>query len=239
MKIYKQIILSFFLLVICDTLFAQSLTVTATSSPDGNTITIVSKTSSCGSSTDYSVQISSSFGNYSYIGSDVSAFSSPGIKYTINVTATCRDNNGHIVYTVLGGTTLTTKNPTPPIPPNNNPCILRLLNGLTFDDSYPDGTPLGEGEILVSWTPLLKVGAPPAALYQFRYRIEGTSTWTYCSSQPSVLGFLYNGHTYGFFPITGLQPNGVEYEIQVAYVCALPGNFSDYSSSYYAFTLVD
>jgi len=234
MTIYKKIFFSFLLLIGCGHLFAQSLSVTATSSSDGKKITVTSNLIDQSATwKSYSVVISSAFGTYTYSGAVVNANSSPGVMYTINVTATYSHGDPQ-TYTISTGTTLLTDNPQPPPgpPERPNPCALKLPNGLTFEDFHSDGSPRADGEIIISWSPLLN----DYGLYKFRYRVSGTSTWSY-SGTPSTAGYVYNGNRYADWAIGGLDQGGVEYEIQVAYVCALPSNLSDYSSSYFTYTL--
>lgn len=234
---YKSILVFLLACAVYNSSAGQSLLVSASSSADGKKITVTCNLSVSGAvSKSFSIEVASAFSDFMYTSGtgSITAPSSPGVTYTITVVAHYQISPGGVVYTVNGGATLLTNNPTGGSGSGTNPCTLVLVNGgLTFPDFNADGTPRADGEIIISWTPPLNT----QGLYVFRYRLTGTTTW---STTPvvDVNGFIYNGHRYGYYTLSGLQ-SGAEYEIQVAFVCAPPANVSDYSSSYYAYTLVD
>lgn len=208
-------------------LYALGVNITATAASDGKSINMsFSVTGISGSYLTYAVVVESQFDGRSYNtgASSLTITSSPGVQYTITVTGTYYISN--IPHTVTGSAKITTPNGPPGGGASN--CSLILLNGLTFPSLQRDGTPEADGQIIIFFTPTLDNNGH----YLFRYRVSGTTTWL---TTPAVAAGGSNNP--GQWILTGLQPYGVEYEIQVAYSCALPNNLSSFSSSYYAYTL--
>lgn len=114
----------------------------------------------------------------------------------------------------------------------NTPPTTYSVGDLSFDQEHPDGSPMEDGELLIRW----ESPTPVQQNICFRYRLSGSTTWSY-SSLVNAQGFVYNGVLYPYFALTGLDFNGAVYEIQVVYNYQTQN--TTYSTSFYGATLVD
>jgi hypothetical protein len=220
-------------------MYAQDVAISGTPSADGTKIQLSFSIPGLqgASLIQYAVTVSGpgAITSYDVAGKSLSITTQPNCVYDISATATYKILSA--TYSAGGSTIEVNTHTNSSTPPQSSPsCSPKFGEGFNFDQQMPDGTWVGEGEIIVSWGP-----TPPTENINiiFRYRQVGTSTWNYTPLIPAKgAGVVFNGQPAAWFVFGGLEPDGVEYEFQVATACSST-SVSSYSVSYNMTTLVD